>query len=533
MAPTRCGYSRLPTEVILQIARDHLNTARDILALGKANRFSWNAVKTELFIHDIESCRRHSKQIMDFNGRPIGQDYGPVGVPFTPALPWLIDNDFTEIALRLMDMADQRFPLYLNMMENDCQHIVHIAAAHGNLPVIERFMASSVCEIEVPLLEPINRRRTRSRLPCRAFDFRRLLHRTCVKNQCVVDALGIAIMCNQEPTVKLLLQQEGLLQNFKDDVVCSNLHLAALHGNLPVVEALLKELPHLNGVPNDPDLNRASPLHVAVARRENKDVMDAIVQGMVKAGYDLPSLLNARDAAGRSPIFWAAMHNNPDRCLYLLQNPVKIFFRDLGGCTILDYTCRSDDLLIFSQAIMDRYRLRGKDILIQNAFGHAIDSGGRSYRTIQYLLSEVPSLIEFKWPQGWNRGLSWKSFHDALPPNSNVLHAAMQTRNYSHEVLELFLSHPKSAELINSSDGDSRRPISYTKRRPQATLAFIKAGARCDELPPYFKQRIPKLCKRNGVPIPPLKARERTATTSGEKENSTQEESSAQAESSA
>ncbi|KAI3327736.1 hypothetical protein HD806DRAFT_549679 [Xylariaceae sp. AK1471] len=54
-------------KITLQIARNHLDTARDILALGKANRFSWNADKTELLLHDIESCQ-HSGQFMLFNG---------------------------------------------------------------------------------------------------------------------------------------------------------------------------------------------------------------------------------------------------------------------------------------------------------------------------------------------------------------------------------------------------------------------------------------------------------------------------------
>ncbi|KAI3317010.1 hypothetical protein HD806DRAFT_527390 [Xylariaceae sp. AK1471] len=88
-----------------------------------------------------------------------------------------------------------------------------------------------------------------------------------------------------------------------------------------------------------------------------------------------------------------------------------IFVQAVSGHTIVNV---HSTLTVSEESVVPH----GKESHIQNASGHAIGSGRRPYRTIQYLLSEDPKVMEFKWSQGWKQGFKWKAFHGVLPPNN-------------------------------------------------------------------------------------------------------------------
>ncbi len=164
--------------------------------------------------------------------------------------------------------------------------------------------------------------------------------------------------------IKALLQQDSKLVNEKDAKGDTPLHVAALHGQVAAVQALLDAGADVNAknnygpyTPGDLDKVLASsnhqdpvgvltvhgddtrymqngytPLHLAVFSIKHKQ----IVEMLVNKGADV----NAQPASGATPLFFAVVRDQKDDVQLLLEHSANVNLPDAYGDTCLDMALR-------------------------------------------------------------------------------------------------------------------------------------------------------------------------------------------------
>ena len=165
--------------------------------------------------------------------------------------------------------------------------------------------------------------------------------------------------------IKLLLQQDAKLVNEKDKNGDTPLHVAAFHGQVAAVQALLDAGADVSAKNNsgpftpgelwdkvlasnnhqDPVgllnshgedtrymLNGYTPLHVAMFSIKHKQ----IVEMLVNKGGDV----NALPASGATPLFFAVIRDQKDDVQFLLDHGANVNLPDAYGDTCLDMALR-------------------------------------------------------------------------------------------------------------------------------------------------------------------------------------------------
>lgn len=171
--------------------------------------------------------------------------------------------------------------------------------------------------------------------------------------------------------IKDILQNDPKAVSAKDNVGDTPLHLAALHGQVAAVQALIDAGADVNAKNNYPpfipdDLsqfystsNHADPiilLQTQSAHRSQQLNTQAVDTRQLKDGYtplDLAEFasnhnkivqlliahgaeINARAASGSTPLFWAVMRDQKDDAKFLLDHGANVNTPDAYGDTILD-----------------------------------------------------------------------------------------------------------------------------------------------------------------------------------------------------
>ncbi|KAI8626582.1 hypothetical protein F5Y19DRAFT_478446 [Xylariaceae sp. FL1651] len=183
-SPGLCSsWESLPVEVLRHLAREFLGSPRDVLFLAKVDMKTWNALKLEIFVADIISCR-------DISG--ISKKLKS----FVPALHWLVVNDFADISLNVVDVVDYLWPDYLNLPEPNPQLPIHLATAHGHIVVIQKRFLSKTFSVQTPLYTHGVRNIV---LSFQFLTFKDVLRYVAIAfffhRVACIDALGIAIAC--------------------------------------------------------------------------------------------------------------------------------------------------------------------------------------------------------------------------------------------------------------------------------------------------------------------------------------------------
>jgi ankyrin repeat protein len=165
--------------------------------------------------------------------------------------------------------------------------------------------------------------------------------------------------------IKALLQQDPKLVSDKDKNGDTPLHVAALHGQVAAVQALLDAGADVNAKNNygpftpgdlwdkvlasnnhqDPVgvltvhgddtrymQNGYTPLHLAVFSIKHKQ----IVEMLVNKGADI----NAQPASGATPLFFAVIRDQKDDVQFLLDHGANVNLPDAYGDTCLDMALR-------------------------------------------------------------------------------------------------------------------------------------------------------------------------------------------------
>jgi ankyrin repeat protein len=165
--------------------------------------------------------------------------------------------------------------------------------------------------------------------------------------------------------IKALLQQDPKLVNDKDKNGDTPLHVAALHGQVAAVQALLDAGADANAKNNygpftpgdlydkvlastshqDPVgvltvhgddtrylQNGYTPLHLAVFSVKHRQ----IVEMLVNKGADI----NAQPASGATPLFFAVIRDQKDDVQFLLDRGANVNLPDAYGDTCLDLALR-------------------------------------------------------------------------------------------------------------------------------------------------------------------------------------------------
>ncbi|MGA2848475.1 MAG: ankyrin repeat domain-containing protein [Terracidiphilus sp.] len=160
--------------------------------------------------------------------------------------------------------------------------------------------------------------------------------------------------------VQALIQSDPTLVNSKDSMGDTPLHVAALHGELAVAQALVAAGADVNAK------NSAGPftpgdLGGFLSSSNHQDpvgllTVHGIIQADMKNGYtpldmaafsirympmvkfliDKGANVNAQASSGATPMFWAVMRQQKDELLYLIDHGGNVNLADAYGDTILD-----------------------------------------------------------------------------------------------------------------------------------------------------------------------------------------------------
>jgi ankyrin repeat protein len=203
--------------------------------------------------------------------------------------------------------------------------------------------------------------------------------------------------------VQALLQGDPKLVNDKDNQGNTPLHVAALHGQLNVVQALLDAGADVNAknnfAPFTPDdlwpylspSNHPDPVALlsvhALDQRDTQNGYTAldlasfsarympIVQLLVTKGANV----NAQASSGASPLFWAVLRDQKDEVKFLIDHGANVNAADAYGDTILDAVLRL------------QYTSMIQMLLDKNVDVNALDQG--QHRPLTYALQ----MDDHKW----------------------------------------------------------------------------------------------------------------------------------------
>jgi ankyrin repeat protein len=160
--------------------------------------------------------------------------------------------------------------------------------------------------------------------------------------------------------VNALIQADPTLVSSKDSMGDTPLHVAALHGELAVAQALVAAGADVNAknsagpfTPGDlggflSSSNHADPVSLLTVH--------GIIQADMKNGYtpldmaafslrympmvkfliDKGANVNAQASSGATPLFWAVMREQKDEVVYLIDHGANVNLADAYGDTILD-----------------------------------------------------------------------------------------------------------------------------------------------------------------------------------------------------
>jgi ankyrin repeat protein len=174
------------------------------------------------------------------------------------------------------------------------------------------------------------------------------------------DAIHDAARKGDSKKVQALLQADPKLVNEKDNMGDTPLHVAALHGQLEVVQVLLAAGADVNAknnyapfIPDDlwpylspsnhPDpvallsvhaldqrdqQNGYTPLDLATFSARYKPVVELLVAKGAN--------VNAQASSGASPLFWAILRDQKDEVKFLIDHGANVNAADAYGDTILD-----------------------------------------------------------------------------------------------------------------------------------------------------------------------------------------------------
>jgi ankyrin repeat protein len=160
--------------------------------------------------------------------------------------------------------------------------------------------------------------------------------------------------------VQALLQVDPKLVNEKDSLGDTPLHVAALHGQIEVVQALIAAGADVNAknnyapfTPGDlwpylspsnhPDPVALLSVH-AIDQRDTQNGYTPLDLATFSARYKpVVELLvtkganvNAQASSGASPLFWAVMRDQKDEVKFLIEHGANVNAADAYGDTILD-----------------------------------------------------------------------------------------------------------------------------------------------------------------------------------------------------
>jgi ankyrin repeat protein len=149
--------------------------------------------------------------------------------------------------------------------------------------------------------------------------------------------LDLAVLCGNKHAIKVLLKQEvetlekvvanlllkeGNINAVIDEKKNTVLHLAAAHGYIEVVKALLQKKAKINARAR----NGITPLHMAVRNNQIK-----IIKLLLEHG----AKVDARDNYGKTALHIAAFYGYRDTVEKLIEKEAQIDIQDLEGRTSL------------------------------------------------------------------------------------------------------------------------------------------------------------------------------------------------------
>lgn len=130
-----------------------------------------------------------------------------------------------------------------------------------------------------------------------------------------------------DSTILRIILKAKASVDVQNDTLSTALHLACRHEKAHLIQILLQE--EFKARPNLQDLNKDSPLHLAVTMTDKPNG--------IKALLDRQADVNIINTRRQTPLHIAVLNNNEYAVQALLQKGVDINIRDVTGMSALDY----------------------------------------------------------------------------------------------------------------------------------------------------------------------------------------------------